>query len=119
MSDYPHLFDDIGALTRTTQLYTQRRSILELPENYKFTIETLADYLKSEFSLVTSDQLFYLHSQPTDALIWNINHNLNRPVQVRCKDASDVNIVGEVFDNTVDDTSIEFTIAVSGTALCT
>lgn len=119
MSDYPHLFDDIGVLHRTTQLYTQRRQTLELPENYKFTVEDLANFLITEFSLVTDDKLYYVHTQGTPATIWNINHNLNRPVQVRCKNSSDETMIGEIFDDTVNDTSVEFTIAVEGTALCT
>lgn len=119
MSDYPHLFDDIGTLDRTTQLYTQRRKSTELPENYKFTIEELATFLQEEFHMVTADKLYYLHTQSSPSDIWNIHHGLGRPVQVRCKNASDENIVGEVNDDTMDDTSIAFTIAVDGTALCT
>lgn len=118
MSDYPHLFDDIGSLHRTTQLYTQRRQTVELPENYKFTIEQLADFLIAEFEFVTVDKLYYLHSQTTPATIWNINHNLGRPVHVRCKDGNDLNIVGEPSDDTINDTSIQFTVAVEGSALC-
>jgi len=51
MSNYPHLFDDIGFLYRTTQLYTQRRQAMESPDNYKFTIEDLATFLIAEFGL--------------------------------------------------------------------
>lgn len=119
MSDYPHLFDDIVALTSTTQLYTQRRSSVESPNNYRFTIEQLADFLVSEFGFATLDKIYYLHVQSTAATTWNITHNLNRPVQVRCKNADDENIVGEPFDDSMIETSIIFTVAVEGTALCT
>lgn len=119
MSDYPHLFDDIGSLTRTTQLYTQRRSSVESPNNYKFTIEELADYLIAEFGFVTLDKLYYLHVQSGVSATWNITHNLNRPVHVRCKNSDDENIVGEPFDDNMNQTSVSFTIAVEGTALCT
>jgi hypothetical protein len=54
MSPFPHLFDNIGsALSRTTQLYTQRASSSATPENFKFTVEQLAAYMILEFGLVT------------------------------------------------------------------
>ena len=118
-SPYPHLYDPIGFLRRSTQLYTQRRQDSELPKNYKFTIEELVAFLQSEFQLVDQSQMYYLHAQTTLATIWNINHNLNRPVQVRCKNEDEENMVGEPYDDDMDNTSIEFTTAVKGFALCT
>lgn len=119
MSDYPHLFDNIGSITRTTQLYTQRRSSVESPNNYKFTIEELADYLIQEFELITKSKMYYLHTQNTPSTIWNIPHNLDRPVQVRCWDQDDINMVGEPSNDSINSTSIGFTIAVTGSAVCT
>lgn len=119
MSDYPHLFDDIGSLTRTTQLYTQRRASVESPNNYKFTIEDLAGYLETEFGHVKSDQLYYLHTQSTPSTSWSVVHNLNRPVQFRCWDTNDDNIIGEPVNDNMDQISIGFTMAIDGFALCT
>jgi hypothetical protein len=118
-SDYPHLFDNIGFLTRTTQMYTQRRQDVELPENYKWTVEELAAFFVTEFEMVTADQLYYLHSQGTPSTVWNITHNLNRPVQIRCKDESDDGMVGEISDDSMNTSSVLFTVAVQGVALCT
>ena len=119
MSDYPHLFDNIGSITRTTQMYTQRRSSVESPGNYKFTVEELADFLIQEFELITKDKMYYLHIQTTPATIWNVPHNLDRPVQVRCWDQDDINIIGEPSNDSINSTSIGFTVAVNGAALCT
>lgn len=41
----PHLFPDIPELTWETQLYTQRKSNADPPANYKFTLQTLSDFL--------------------------------------------------------------------------
>jgi len=119
MSDYPHLFDNIGFLHRQTQLYTQRRQNSELPENYKFTVEDIATFLIADFLLVTEADLTYDHLQSTPATIWTINHNLNRNVQVRCKDLGDNNMVGEVFDDSANTITITFTTPVSGHAYLT
>lgn len=118
-SPYPHLYDPINFLVRSTQLYTQRRQDSELPKNYKFTVEELVNFLQAEFQLVDRAQLYYLHLQTTPSTIWNINHNLNRPVQIRCKNEDDETIIGEVYDDSMDDTSIEFTAPVQGICLCT
>ena len=119
MSDYPHLFDDIGSITRTTQVYTQRRSSVQSPANYKYTVEQLAEFLIQEFEIITVDKLYYIHQQLTPATLWIIPHNLGRPVQVRCWDQDDINIIGEPSNDSINSTSIGFTIAVNGAALCT
>lgn len=43
-----HLFPIIPSLTRETQLYTQRRSTAEAPENYRFTVGDVIDFLIDE-----------------------------------------------------------------------
>lgn len=119
MSDYPHLFDPIGFLHRQTQLYTQRRQNSELPENYRFTVEDLALFIITEFQFITLPELTYDHLQVTPSATWTIVHNLNRVVQVRCKDNDDNNIVGEVSDDSPNQISITFTTAVAGHAFLT
>jgi hypothetical protein len=49
--DRPWLFPTIPSLDRNTQLYTAKRSSFEDPEEYKFTIETLVNFLISEFDV--------------------------------------------------------------------
>jgi len=119
MSDYPHLFDNIGSIARTTQLYTQRRSNVEIPANYKFTIENLVDFIKEEFEVITLDKLYYIHHQATSATIWAFNHNLDRPVMCRVWDEDDINMIGETSNDSINATSIFFTVAVNGYALVT
>lgn len=55
--EYAHLFPIIPSLTRTTQIYTQRRSGVESPANYRFTIEELMDFISAEFGLL------YVHGE--------------------------------------------------------
>ncbi len=43
-----HLFPVIPSLTRETQLYTQRRSSAEAPDNFRFTVGDVIDFLVSE-----------------------------------------------------------------------
>lgn len=50
--EYAHLFPIIPSLTRTTQIYTQRRSGVESPANYRFTIENLMEFIAEEFDLL-------------------------------------------------------------------
>lgn len=118
-SPYPHLFDPIGFLHRQTQLYTQRRQNSELPENYRYTVEDLATFLITEFQLVTTSDLSYIHSQGSDSTTWNITHNLNRNVQVRAKDHLGAGIIGEVTDTGLNSITLTFTTAVRGTAYIT
>ena len=49
--DKPWLFATIPSLTRTTQVYTSRRSTADSPQEYKFTLEDIADFLVSEFGI--------------------------------------------------------------------
>lgn len=46
-----HEFATIPSLLADTQLYTQRRSAVESPANYRFTVETLAMFLIDNYSL--------------------------------------------------------------------
>lgn len=118
-SDYPHLFDDIGFMNRQTQLYTQRRQNSELPENYKFNIETMMTFVIADFQLITADTITYTHSQGVPASVWTVIHNLGRDVQVRCVDDGDNNIVGEPFNDSSNQITITFTSPVAGIAIIT
>jgi len=100
-------------------LYTQRRQNSELPENYKFTVELIANFLIADFQLITQDNITYLHSQASAATIWTVVHNLNRNVQVRCVDGDDNNIVGEPFIDSLNQITIVFTTPVEGIAIIT
>jgi hypothetical protein len=55
--EYAHLFPIISSITRTTQIYTQRRSSAESPANYRFTVEELMDFISAEFGLL------YVHGE--------------------------------------------------------
>lgn len=118
-SPYPHLFDNIGFLHRQTQMYTQRRQNSELPENYKFTVEEFMTFVIVDFGLITAADITYTHSQGTPSTTWTINHNLNRNVQVRCKDSDDINIVGDIIDDNMNAITILFTTPVEGIAFIT
>ena len=118
LSPYPHLFDELdGAFTRSTQLYTQRVSGHATPKNYRFTIEEMFLWMVAEFGLIDIGDIWHLHEQTTPSTTWTINHNLNRPIIARVKDASGNNVVGEVADVSVDQATITFTIAISGEAI--
>jgi len=43
-----HLFPVIPSLTRETQLYTQRRSAAEAPDNFRFTVGDVIDFIVDE-----------------------------------------------------------------------
>lgn len=118
LSPYPHLFDELdGAFTRTTQLYTQRTASGAVPKNYRFTIEEMLLWMIAEFNLVDASNIYHLHIQSTPSTVWNISHNLNRPIIARVKDVSGNNVVGEVADVNVDQATITFTIAIAGEAI--
>lgn len=118
LSPYPHLFDELdGAFTRTTQLYTQRRGNGLAPKNYRFTIEEMLLWMIAEFGLVDTGDIYHLHVQASPSTTWTINHNLNRPIMARVRDASGNNVIGEVADVNVDQATITFTIAISGEAI--
>jgi hypothetical protein len=71
----------------------------------------------AEFGLVDVGDIWHLHEQTTPSTTWTINHNLNRPIIARVKDASGNNVVGEVTDVNVDQANITFTIAIAGEAI--
>ncbi len=50
----PHLYPTIPSLTLETQLYTQRRSNSESPDNYRFTVQELLDYLVDQGVVVNA-----------------------------------------------------------------
>lgn len=65
----PHLYPDIPGLANTTQLYTQRRTALSQPTNYKFTVLDLANFLTLEYGFgptvtIAPNQINYT-PQPT------------------------------------------------------
>lgn len=118
LSPYPHLFDELdGAFTRTTQLYTQRRGNGLTPKNYRFTIEEMLLWMIAEFGLVDTGDIYHLHVQSSPSTTWTIDHNLNRPIIARVRDASGNNVVGEVADVSVDQAIITFTVAIAGEAI--
>ena len=118
LSPYPHLFDELdGAFTRSTQLYTQRVAGHATPKNYRFTIEEMLLWVIAEFGLVDTGDIYHLHVQASPATTWTIDHNLNRPIIARVKDASGNNVVGEVADVNVDQATITFTVAIAGEAI--
>jgi hypothetical protein len=51
-STKPTAFPVIPALDATTELYTQRRASAEAPANYRFSIDDIAQFLLSEYSLL-------------------------------------------------------------------
>ena len=52
--EYPYNFAPVTALQRQTQLYTQRLSNASSPAEYRMTLEQLANFLITEFSLATA-----------------------------------------------------------------
>lgn len=52
MIQNPWQFTDIPSLHPETQLYTSRRRAAEAPQEYKYTIQALVNYLASAFGFV-------------------------------------------------------------------
>lgn len=71
----------------------------------------------AEFNLVDASNIYHLHIQSTPSTVWNISHNLNRPIIARVKDVAGNNVVGEVADVNVDQATITFTVAIAGEAI--
>ena len=76
-------------------------------------------FVITEFQLITADNITYTHTQLAASTTWTVIHNLGRHVQVRCIDADDNNIVGEPFNDSVNQITITFTTPVDGTAIIT
>lgn len=50
--DRPWLFATIPSLTTTTLLHTARRSTAESPQEYRFTVQALVDFLGSQYDIL-------------------------------------------------------------------
>lgn len=118
LSNYPHLFDELGNnFDRTLQLYTQRKSSSALPQNYRFTAEEMILWMMVEFDLIDRSNLYHIHVQSSPSDTWTINHNLNRAIIARVKDASGNTLIGNVTDSSNNQAIIFFNVAVSGQAI--
>ncbi|MEN6294539.1 MAG: hypothetical protein ABFD61_00245 [Chloroherpetonaceae bacterium] len=60
----------------------------------------------------------YVHSQPTPATVWTIQHGLKKQPNVFITDAIGEEIIGAINFIDLDNLTITFSEAVSGTAYC-
>lgn len=77
---------------------------------------TYGDFLNILATAVEGLDKTFLYDQGTPAAVWNITHNLKKLPSVTVIDSSNNEVEGEVIHNSIDDLTINFNAAFSGTA---
>lgn len=83
----PNNFPWIPGLTLETEIYTQRRHTSEAPANYKFTLQTLLNWIKVMLGLT-------LVLEFEDETVWACHHNMGRFPLIKCVDADGNTLYG-------------------------
>lgn len=70
-------------------------------------------------TLIVNDDTFYIYTQTAPSIIWSITHNLGRNANVAITDNAGIEYEAQIRHNSINQLTIIFNTALSGTATLT
>lgn len=110
----PDIAQRFNELLDTFPYYTGRGGKILIVREDEAGITT-AD-ADSESLLSIADKT-YVHTQSSSSVLWTITHNLGKYPTVRIKDGTGAMMIGDVVDISINEITIEFSLAQTGVAI--